>query len=257
MLFYDFDSSFDAPISFADIAHWDDRDLWYEGVIEEKKSLAEHQVFIEIDPSMLPPGTNIVKCRYILKRKANGRYKARLVAKGFSQKLGVDYNKTFAPVVNKASLRILLSLAAVHEWEIHQLDVKTAFLYGKLKEDIYVKAPEGLGYPAKMKLNKSLYGLKQAPSEWNSAIHRWLISQGWKRLSTDRGVYIHTAVDGTLSYLALYVDDMLIFGSNINFIKYFKNEINKKFQIDDLGEVGTILGMEVTRDRQNRLLRLS
>lgn len=259
MLFYDFDSSFDAPISFADIAHWDDRDLWYEGVLEENKSLAEHQVFIEIDPSMLSPGTNIVKCRYILKRKANGRYKARLVAKGFSQKLGVDYNKTFAPVVSKASLRILLSLAAVHDWEIHQLDVKTAFLYGELKEDIYVEAPDGLGYPAKtiLKLNKSLYGLKQAPREWNSAINRWLVSQGWKRLSTDRGVYIHTAVDGTLSYLALYVDDMLIFGPNINFIKHFKNEINKKFQIDDLGEVGTILGMEVTRDRQNRLLRLS
>ena len=165
MLFYDFDSSSNAPKSFADIKFWDDRDIWYEGVLEENKSLEEHQVFVEVDLSMLPPDTNIVKCRYILKRKANGRYKARLVAKGFSQKLGVDYNKTFAPVVSKASLRILLSLAAVNDWEIHQLDVKTAFLYGELKEDIYVEAPEGLGYSDKtiLKLNKSLYRLKQAP----------------------------------------------------------------------------------------------
>ena len=145
MLLQDFDSSPQAPKSFEDIQNWDDQDMWYKSVTEENNSLVERNVFIQIDPSSLPPGINIVKCRYILKRKANGRYKARLIAKGFSQKYGVDYNKTFAPVVGKVSLRILLALAAVHDWEIHQLDVKTAFLYGELKEDIYVEAPFGLG----------------------------------------------------------------------------------------------------------------
>ena len=204
MLFEDFDHP-NAPKSFNDIKNWDDSTEWYDCVLEENQSLSERDVFIEIDPSTLPPGINIVKCRYILKRKSNGRYKARLVAKGFSQKLGLDYNKTFAPVVSKSSLRILLSLAAVNDWEIQQLDVKTAFLYGELKEDIYVEAPVGLGYAPGtiLKLNKSLYGLKQAPREWNKTIHEWLQSQGWKRLQTDRGVYCHTNALGITHYLAL------------------------------------------------------
>ena len=255
MLLQDFDSSPQTPKSFEDIQNWEDKEQWYHSVKDENKSLADRNVFRQIDPTSLPHGTNIVKCRYILKRKSNGRYKARLVAKGFSQKYGVDYNKTFAPVVSKV---ILLSLAAYHDWEIHQLDVKTAFLYGELKEHIYVEAPVGLGYPPGtiLKLNKSLYGLKQAPREWNAAIHKWLTSQGWTRLATDRGVYIHK-IGSITHYLALYVDDMLIFGPDINLIQKFKTEINKKFQIDDMGDVSTILGMEVIRDRQNHSLKLS
>ena len=98
-------------------------------------------------------------------------YKARLVAKGFRQVQGVDYDETFSPVAMLKSIRIILAIAAYHDYEIWQMDVKTAFLNGDLEEDVYMTQPEGFVNPKDAgkvyKLKRSIYGLKQASRSWN------------------------------------------------------------------------------------------
>ena len=256
---YDFDDYCDpddAPTKFDNIKNRADSRLWFDSVIEENSSLDHHSVFEVV--SELPRGKNIIKARYIFKRKVDGRYKARLVAKGYSQIKGIDYNEVFAPVVGKINLRMLLSLAAAEDWNIYQMDVKTAFLHGALDEDIYMEATAGMPYPKGtiLKLKKSLYGLKQAPRQWNKSLDAFILSQGFKRCHIDRSVYIRGS-GSTATIIAVYVDDILIFGHDHELITKFKTDLNAKFQIEDLGQVKNILGMEVERDREHRTLKLS
>ena len=149
----------DAPVDFNDINNWADSEHWYGAVASENKSVTELEVFETIALEDVPAGKNIIKAKFIFKRKADGRYKARLVAKGYSQRYGEDYREVYAPVVSKNSLRMLLSVAAVNRWDIHQMDVKTAFLHGKLEEELYMEAPAGMDVPkgTVLKLLKSLY----------------------------------------------------------------------------------------------------
>ena len=124
----------------------------------------------------LPPGCKSIGCKWVLKKKLKpdgtiDKYKARLVAKGFKQKENIDFFDTFSPVTRITSIRVLISLASIHNLLIHQMDVKTAFLNGELDEEIYMDQPEGFvvhGQEHKVcKLDKSLYGLKQAPKQWH------------------------------------------------------------------------------------------
>ena len=133
--------------------------------------------------SDVPEHKTLLKSRWIFKIKRDGKYKARFVVKGFSQKFGIDYRDVYAPVMNKTSLRLLLSIAAAQNWEIHQMDVKTAFLHGKLSDELYLAAPKGFDFPEGkvMRLKKSLYGLKQAPRNWYNTLSEFLISNGFKK----------------------------------------------------------------------------
>ena len=121
-----------------------------------------------VDP---PEGAKVIECKWIFKLKADNTFKGRLVAKGFRQTHGIDYDETFSPVVMLKSIRILLAIAAFHDYEIWQMDVKTAFLNGKLLEDVYMTQPEGFVDPRNTnkvcKLQRSIYGLKQASRTWN------------------------------------------------------------------------------------------
>ena len=141
------------------------------------------------------------------------RYKARLVAQGYSQTEGIDFNETFAPVAKFASIRALLALAAIYDLEIHQMDVKTAFLNGDLEEEIYMVQPEGFVVSGKeqlvCKLNKSLYGLKQASRAWYQKMDQALLDVKFHRLQADSCVYVFRR-DSLVIFVALYVDDLLL-----------------------------------------------
>ena len=136
----------------------------------------------------LPPGQRTIGVKWVYKIKhiADGRikrYKARLVIKGYKQKYKVDYEEVFAPVARLDTVRMLISLTAHHSWKIYQLDVKSAFLNGILKEEVYVEQPEGFvveGEEDKVyRLKKALYGLKPAPRAWNSHIDSYFQGSGF------------------------------------------------------------------------------
>ncbi|KAL1200754.1 Retrovirus-related Pol polyprotein from transposon TNT 1-94 [Cardamine amara subsp. amara] len=136
----------------------------------------------------LPDGFRSVGCKWIFKTKRDSkgnieRYKARLVAKGFTQKDGIDYTETFSPISKKDSLRIVLSLVAHYDLELHQMDVKTAFLNGELEEEVYIDQPEGFVTAGKenlvCRLRKSIYGLKQVSRQWYLKFDNTILSYGF------------------------------------------------------------------------------
>ena len=174
--------------------------------------------------------------------------KSRLVVQGFSQREGIDYDETFAPVAKVTTFRLMLALAKVLELEIHQLDVDSAFLYADLDEDVYVKPPPGMdvkqGYC--LKLLKSLYGLKQAPRNWNKNIVDYIKSIGFKQCVLDNCLFVKTVGEETY-LISLYVDDILIAGSDPSKIAQIKSEFTSRYEMKDLGELNYYLGMKVTR----------
>jgi Reverse transcriptase (RNA-dependent DNA polymerase) len=185
------------------------------------------------------------------------RYKARLVARGFTQIEGIDYTETFAPVAKFTSIRTLLALAAHQNLELHQMDVKTAFLNGDLNEEIYMNLPPGFRKPNVIwKLKKGLYGLKQASREWYKKIRTEFEALDFKRCQTDHGIF-HLSKNGTRVIIAIYVDDLLILSNSSTAVDQVKSDLKKKFDMTNLGEARWILGMEVTRDRANRTISLS
>ena len=118
----------------------------------------------------VPEGRKVVGCRWLFVRKGDGRLKVRLVAKGYSQEPGIDFRETFAPVAKPTTLRVLLALVAENDWELHGMDVKTAFLNSELEEEIFMEFPERVQETAKpgyaYRLVKAIYGLRQSPRAW-------------------------------------------------------------------------------------------
>ncbi|RVW34319.1 Retrovirus-related Pol polyprotein from transposon TNT 1-94 [Vitis vinifera] len=203
----------------------------------------------------LPPGAKTIGCKWIFKRKLKQdgsieKYKARLVSKGFKQRNDVDYFNTFAPVTRIASIRVLIALASIHNLVVHQMDVKTAFLNGDLEEKIYMDQPEGCVVPGKeknvCKLVKSLYGLKQAPKQWHNKFDHVLVTNGYSINDADKCIY-NKYEDNTCVVICLYVDDILIFGTNLEVVCENKKFLGSKFDMKDLGEVEVILGIKITR----------
>ncbi|GJT74850.1 retrovirus-related pol polyprotein from transposon TNT 1-94 [Tanacetum coccineum] len=177
------------------------------------------------------------------------QYKARYVVRGFDQREGIDFNEVFSLVVRHTSIRVLLSIVALQDLELEQLDVKTAFLHGHLEEEIYVEQPQGFKVPRKedhvCRLKKSLYGLKQSPRQWYKRFDSFMIGHGYDRCSYDECVYLQKFIDQSFLYLVLYVDDMLIDACNKDQIRELKDQLSKEFDMKDLGAAKRILGMEI------------
>ena len=178
----------------------------------------------------LPEKCKSIGVKWIYKSKRNvfgeiTRYKARLVAKGFSQIRGIYYEEVFSLVARAESIRIIIAMAAQFKRNLHHLDVKSAFLNGYIEEDIYVDQPKGFIKEGKenyvLKLRKALYGLKQAPRAWNNKLDEILKSMGFIRSISDQVVYISNRKESKL-WVGVYVDDLIITGSNIEEIESFK-----------------------------------
>jgi hypothetical protein len=165
-----------------------------------------------------PPGTNVITGKWLFCHKLTSDgslncYKACWVLRGFTQRPRVDYDETFSPVVKFATVHAVLSLALSHDWAIHQLDVKNAFLHGTLIETVYCSQPIGFVDAARPDrvcwLNQSLYGLKQAPRAWYSRFASYLASIGFIEAKSDTSLFIYRHGDDTV-YLLLYVDDIVL-----------------------------------------------
>lgn len=169
-------------------------------------------------------------CRWVLTEKPNGKLKARLVARGFEQQKGIDYDGTFSPVASYASIRLILSHVASEKWKLISFNVKTAFLYAKLKEVIHMVQPEGFGDGSGnvCLLFKAIYGLKQAPKEWNKEITGSFEEIGLESSDDDPSVFYNK--DKTI-IVALFVDDGLVAGKDEKEIFDLLKLTGKKFEI--------------------------
>lgn len=229
---------------------------WELAMQEEVDSLIANGTWTLVD---LPSNAYALggKWVYKLKRGPAGeivRHKARWVVRGFEQREGVDFNETFASVVKPMSYKAIFALAAALDWELEQMDVKTAFLYGNVEETIYVTQPTGFETGGKhkvCKLKKALYGLKQSPRVWYNTLSAYLKELGFEPIAADFSVF----TNGT-TIIAIYVDDILLAGPDKAEIQGIKDKLSSHFEMTDLGPCAYYLGMTVTRDRANRIIRL-
>lgn len=223
---------------------------WVNAMKTEFVSIEKNKTWNLVE---LPKGRKAIGLKWVFKVKKDpsGRivkHKARLVARGYVQKPGIDYEDVFAPVARLETVRIILALAGSNDWLVHHLDVKSAFLNGKLDEEVYVLQPEGFEKRGQMnrvyKLTKALYGLKQAPRAWNACLDKYLKSLDLVRCTQEYSVYTRSK-NGKILIVAVYVDDLLVTGNCIVEVKIFKEQMNKKFEMNDLGLLTYYLGIEV------------
>jgi len=228
----------------------------------EMQPMHDNQVWNLITPS---EGLKTIGCKWVFKKKTDmdGKvqtYKARLVGKGFKQVHGIDYDETFSPVAMLKSIRILLAIAAYYDYEIWQMDVKTAFLNGNLTEDVHMMQPEGFVDPKNSgkvcKLQKSIYGLKQASRSWNLRFDEVIKSFGFTKSEGEPCVYMKFSGSAVV-FLVLYVDDILLIGNDIPTLLNVKKWLGDNFSMKDLGEASYVLGIRIYRDRSRRLIGLS
>jgi hypothetical protein len=192
-----------------------DHQRWKQAIQDEYDSLIHNQTWTV---TKLPSNRSSIKSRWVFKIKpgvngADSRYKARLVAKGYSQRFGIDYEETFAPVAKQDTLRMVLSLVAVYNLEMKQLDIKTAFLYGELEEELYLEQPEGFIAAGQenmvCQLHKCLYGLKQASRVWNHHFDTFLRKFGLTPSESDPCLY-HRHHKEEFTLVIIWVDDDLV-----------------------------------------------
>jgi histone deacetylase 1/2 len=186
---------------------------WCAAMQEEYNALMENKTW-----TLVPSSTNknLIDCKWVyrIKHHADGTidcYKARLVAKGFKKRYDIDYGDTFSPVVEIATIRIVLSIAVSRGWSLRQLDVKNAFLHDVLEEEVYMKQPPGFGHPDAphhvCRLDKALYRLKQAPRAWYSRLSANLQDFGFLPSKADTSLFLYNKSGVTISVL-IYVDDI-------------------------------------------------
>ena len=239
-----------------------DKAKWKQAWEAELSSLARNNTWVL---ESLPAHRTAIGCRWLFRRKDDGRFKARLVAKGFSQKLGLDYEETFAPVAKFTTIRLLLALCCESDWELYGMDVKTAFLNSELEETVYMEIPEGVSIPAApvfstyqqptvCRLLKSIYGLKQSPRAWYGRIHTFFQSNNFVRSNSDHSLFINTERQ---VILLLYVDDLVLAAPTYDQINWIRYKLHIEFEMTDLGKLKSFLGLEIHRNREKRTLHLS
>jgi hypothetical protein len=248
------------PRTYAQAMARPDAAEWELACDDERRAFERMGVY-EVVPR--PKGRKVVGSKWVfrIKRGPDGaiqKYKARLVAQGFTQVENIDYDETFAPVAKFASLRSILALAAEEDLEVHQMDVKSAYLNGILKQEIFMEAPPGFDVPEGMvlRLIKAVYGTKQGGRVWYDDIRTTLQKMGYTRTDADHAVFIHMR-NGARSIIALYVDDITMVSKNLETINQDKEALKKYYEMTDLGEIAWILGIRVTRDRNAGWIALS
>lgn len=249
----------DEPQSYEDAVGSKEKDLWEEAMNEEYNALMKMNVWDLVE---LPKGRRAIGCKWVykIKRNADGsieRYKARLVAKGFTQSQGIDYDETYSPVANLTSIRLMLTVAVKRGWKIHQMDVKTAYLNGHLREEIYMKQPNGYMQKGSehmvCKLNRSLYGLKQSGRSWNETLDNKFKKSGLIRSNTDSCIY-YRRIGPDLEIVVVYVDDLILISPTEVSMVELKQLISSCFEVKDMGPLHFLMGIEFERYNNSLLM---
>lgn len=219
-----------------------DAEKWKKAMEEEMQCIKSNQTWTVVP---LPPGRRAVGSKWVFKTKhsQNGEvhHKARLVAQCFTQQYGVDYDEVFAPVASSTTLKMLLTVSGMRNYSLRHYDVKSAFLNGDLKEEIFMKPPPGVNENNKVyRLKKSLYGLKQSANVWNLKLHETLLSNGCVQSPEDSCLYSHTS-GGEVTYLLIYVDDILAASSSQKLLKTLMKNV---------GEAKNFLGIEIHKNNE-------
>ncbi|KAL6327870.1 hypothetical protein AAG906_026549 [Vitis piasezkii] len=258
---YDSYDAFD-PVTYQEAIHCPQFISWKEAMDDEMNSMYMNGVWDLVE---LPHGYKPVGCKWVFKTKRDSsgkieRYKARLVVKGYSQREGIDFKETFSPVSTKDSFRVIMAIVAHFDLELHQMDVKTAFLNGDLDEEVYMEQPTGFVEVGKedlvCKLNKSIYGLKQASRQWYLKFDEIITLNGFKENTVDRCIYLRVSGSSYI-FLVLYVDDILLASNDPDLLIETKHMLSTHFDMKDLGEASYVLGIKILRDRANGVLKLS
>ena len=244
------------PVNMTQAMNSSEADQWKAAADEEYKSLMDHETWTL---AKLPAGRSLVGSKWVFKLKLNeagniSRFKCRLVAQGFSQKPGLDYEETFAPVAKFGTIHALLALGAQRGMHIHQMDVKTAFLNGRLKEDIYMRQPEG--YVSREEpdmvchLKKSLYGLKQSPRCWYEELRLHLVDKLEYTQSLADPCVFYKWENDNLTIITMYVDDLILLVDSMEMLLQLKRDLSDRFHMTDLGELKFILGISVSQTEE-------
>ena len=200
-----------------------------------------------------PTNRKIVGYKWIYKVKRNSdgkiaRYKARLVAKGFHQVPGFDFTDTFSPLVKPVTARVVLTVALSCRWKIHQLDINIAFLNEGLTEEVYMDQPPGFevstAHPRVCKLHKAIYGLEQAPRAWFEKLRSTLTKFGFTKSRADTSLFVRFSPTSTV-YLLIYVDNIIITGTEPREVKMLISALDQIFSLKDLGPLSFFLEIEV------------
>ncbi|XP_019233911.1 PREDICTED: uncharacterized protein LOC109214451 [Nicotiana attenuata] len=225
---------------------------WQAAMTQEFEELHANHTW---DLVPLQAGKQAICCKWVykIKHRADGsieRFKARLVVKGYTQQARIDYTETFSPVVKMTTVRVLVTVAVKKGWDIFQLDVNNAFLHGDLHEEVYMEAPPDLvvdqcsSSRVVCRLNKSLYGLKQASTQWYAKLTEALSSKGYQHSENDHSLFCKKT-PSSIIFVAVYVDDVIITGTDSAEIASLKAFLDQMFKIKDLGILHYFLGLEV------------
>ncbi|GJW91978.1 putative ribonuclease H-like domain-containing protein [Tanacetum coccineum] len=223
---------------------------WVEAMQEELLQFKLQKVWILVD---LPSGKKAIGTKWVFKNKRDERSivvknKARLVAQGFRQEEGIDYDEVFAPVARIEAIRLFLAFASYMGFTVYQMDVKSAFLYGTIEEEVYVHQPPGFVDPAHpnkvYKVIKALYGLHQAPRAWYETLSSFLMENGFRRDTIDKTLFIKNK-KSDIMLVQVYVDDIIFVSTKKSMCTEFEDCMHKRFQMSSMGELTFFLGLQV------------
>ncbi|GJZ36010.1 putative ribonuclease H-like domain-containing protein [Tanacetum coccineum] len=227
-----------------------DDESWVEAMQEELLQFKIQKVWTLVD---LPSGKKAIGTKWVYRNKKDERgivvrNKARLVAQGYKQEEGIDYDEVFAPVARVEAIRLFLAFASFMNFPVYQMDVKSAFLYGTIEEEVYVCQPPGFvdpEFPEKVyKVEKALYGLHQAPRAWYETLSTYLLDNGFHRGQIDKTLFIKR-LKGDILLVQVYVDDIIFGSTKKSLCDEFEQIMHNKFQMSSMGALTFFLGLQV------------
>ncbi|CAB0044019.1 unnamed protein product [Trichogramma brassicae] len=256
------------PASYREAIQSEERERWTTAIQEELKSMTDNEVWTIIDkPARNLNGQklNLIDSKWVFKKKIDEKgiekFKARLVIRGFKDKNSYELKETYAPVSRLSTIRTALAVINKLNLDAVQLDVKTAFLNGNLEDEIYMEIPDGLEIEGNnrskvCKLQRTIYGLKTSPKIWNQRFTAEV-----KKLGLEKDIHepclFTWRKEGKVALLVLYVDDIILASNCKQRLQEIKETLCNTFEMKDLGEPSRYLGMEITRDRENRVMKLT